>query len=64
MYLGLKTYVPPHPASDKEMWGRLKGSEYGGVHSLWTEGPKNQRELVGQFFNEQRNKGWKLVNDK
>ena len=63
-YLGLKTYVPPHPASDKEMWGSLKGSEYGGVHSLWTEGPKNQRELVNQFFNEQRNKGWKLVNDK
>ena len=28
-YLGLKTYVPPHPPEDKEMWGSIKGSEYG-----------------------------------
>ena len=62
-YLGLKTYVPPHPPEDKEMWGSIKGSEYGGVHSLWTEGPDNQREIMNQFFNEQRNKGWKFVND-
>ena len=62
-YLGLKTYVPPHPADDKEMWGSLKGSEYGGVHSLWTEGPSNQRQIMNQFFNEQRNKGWRFVND-
>jgi hypothetical protein len=60
-HLGLKTYVPPHPPNDKEMWGSLKGSEYGGKNSLWMHGPKNQRELVNEFFREQRLKGWKLV---
>ena len=63
-YLKLKTFVPPHPADDREMWGSLKGSEYGGVHSLWTEGPSNQRDLINEYFNQQRNKGWKLVNDR
>jgi hypothetical protein len=60
-YLGLKSYVPPHPADDKEMWGSIRGSEYGGVHSLWTDGPDNQRQMVNEFFNKQRNSGWKLV---
>jgi hypothetical protein len=62
-YANINTYVPSHPASDREMWGSLKGSEYGGIHSLWTEGPPNQRSLVDDFFREQRNKGWKLVKD-
>jgi len=60
-YLGLKTYVPPHPPHDKEMWGSVKGAELGGEHSLWEHGPKNQRQLVNEFFREQRQKGWKLV---
>jgi hypothetical protein len=29
-YSEYKTWVPPHPVSDKEMWGSLKGWEYGG----------------------------------
>lgn len=29
-YTNLATYVPPHPISNKEMWGSLKGWEYGG----------------------------------
>ena len=28
-YLGLNTYVPPHPPHFKEMWGSLKGWELG-----------------------------------
>ena len=28
-YLGLNTYVPPHPQHFKEMWGSLKGWEMG-----------------------------------
>ena len=28
-YLGLNTYVPPHPEHFKEMWGSLKGWEMG-----------------------------------
>jgi len=27
--LGLKTYVPPHPPDNKDMWGSLKGVELG-----------------------------------
>jgi hypothetical protein len=62
-YLGLKTYVPPHPPLEKEMWGSLKGSEYGGKHSLWGSG-EHQKTLTNQYFKEQRVKGWKLVNDR
>jgi hypothetical protein len=29
-YTQYKTWVPPHPKSDKEMWGSLKGWEHGG----------------------------------
>ena len=63
-YLGLKTYVPPHPANDMEMWGSIKGAEYGGQHSLWETGPSNQKQLMHDYFHEQRNRGWKLVNEK
>ena len=63
-YLGLKSYVPPHPVDDKEMWGSIKGAEYGGINSLWEHGPPNQRQIVHDFFNEQRNKGWKLIMDR
>ena len=62
-YLNIKTYVPPHPHNDKEMWGSLKGSEYGGKNSLWGIG-KPQHDLTNQYFKEQRLKGWKLVNEK
>ena len=62
-YLNIKTYVPPHPHNDKEMWGSLKGSEYGGKHSLWGLG-NPQHDLTNQYFKEQRLKGWKLVNEK
>jgi len=62
-YLGLKTYVPPHPPNNREMWGSLKGSEYGGKNSLWGSGDR-QKQLTNQYFKEQRLKGWKLVNEK
>lgn len=68
-YGGIKTYVPPHPKEDKSLWGSLKGGEYGGdSNSLWES---NQRgidgtpfkELMNQYFREQRLKGWNLVNE-
>jgi hypothetical protein len=31
-YTKFKTYVPPHPPQNKEMWSSLKGVEYGGDH--------------------------------
>lgn len=28
-YTDLKTYIPPHPASDQSLWGSVKGFQYG-----------------------------------
>jgi hypothetical protein len=69
-YAGIKTYVPPHPRSDMEMWGSLKGGTYGGdANSLWESNQRSVegvpfKQLMNQYFNEQRQKGWKLVNEK
>lgn len=69
-YGGIKTFVPPHPANNKEMWGSIKGWEYGvGKTALWEN---NHPILDGtpvqtagnMFFREQRIKGWRLINDK
>lgn len=62
-YLNINTYVPPHPPTDREMWGSLKGSQYGGKNSLWGSGD-HQKALTNQWFVEQRQKGWRLVNEK
>jgi GT2 family glycosyltransferase len=69
-YAGIKTYVPPHPRSDMEMWGSTKGATYGGdANSLWESNQRSNegvpfKQLMNQYFNEQRQKGWKLVNEK
>ena len=69
-YAGIKTYVPPHPISDKELWGSLKGGTYGGdENSLWETNQVNVegtpfKHLMNQYFREQRMKGWKLVYEK
>ena len=69
-YAGSKTFVPPHPRSDIEMWGSTKGATYGGdANSLWESNQRSVdgtpfKQLMNQYFNEQRQKGWKLVNEK
>jgi hypothetical protein len=69
-YAGIKTFVPPHPRSDIEMWGSTKGATYGGdANSLWESNQRSNegvpfKQLMNQYFNEQRQKGWKLVNEK
>jgi len=69
-YANIPTFVPPHPRSDKELWGSIKGAEYGGdVNSLWESNQANVegtpfKQLMNQYFHEQRNKGWRLVNEK
>lgn len=69
-YAGIKTYVPPHPANNKELWGSTKGSEYGADSvSLWETNQINTqgvpfKELMNEYFVEQRKKGWKLVNER
>lgn len=69
-YGGLNSYVPPHPPDDKELWGSIKGSEYGGdANSLWETNPLGIngvpfKNSMNEFFNRQRKDGWKLVMDK
>lgn len=73
-YLGLKTYVPPHPINDKELWGSIKGEEYGGgMTALWVSNPrlelspgviKSNHTLMDEYYVNQCNKGWKLVNER
>lgn len=69
-YANIPTYVPPHPRDNKELWGSIKGGEYGGdAVSLWETNQASIegvpfKELMNQYFKEQRLKGWKLVNEK
>lgn len=68
-YAGIKTYVPPHPKSDKELWGSVRG-EYGDdTKSMWNTDQKSIegvpfKHLMNEYFREQRLKGWKLINEK
>jgi len=63
-YLNLKTYVPPHPHDNIEMWGSTRGSELGNKDSLWSAGVTEQKKLIHNYYKILRNLGWKLKNDK
>jgi len=69
-YAGIKTFVPPHPISDKELWGSIKGAEYGGdQNSLWESNQRSIdgipfRALMNDYFYNQRMNGWRLCNEK
>jgi len=59
-YGGVKTYVPPHPISDRSLWGSIKGIEYGGDKDANYK-KHNHTPLRNQIVKEQINKGWKTV---
>lgn len=69
-YANIPTYVPPHPLNDKEMWGSLKGAEYGcDINSMWETNQLSIegvpfKQLMNEYFHNQRKKGWKLTNEK
>lgn len=69
-YAGIKTFVPPHPINDIELWGSLKGPTYGGEPpSLWESNPLTKdgtpfKYAMNEYFRLQRMKGWRLVNEK
>lgn len=63
-YAGIKTFVPPHPRGDMELWGSIKGREYGdSPESLWLSNPSNFRGRMDEFFRLQRLAGWRLIGD-
>lgn len=61
-YLGLSTYVPPHPRNNKELWGSSDGWNMGREANAISLVPKNI-ELMNSYLNELVKKGFKLINN-
>lgn len=62
-YLGLKTFVPPHPVEDRSLWGSLYAREMG---SNPDEAIHLRADAAGRFekcFDEALRNGWKLLCD-
>jgi hypothetical protein len=61
MQKNIKTYVPSHPNSNKNMWGSIKGNTYGN-DSKASYKISNHGTLRDSIVNTLINKGWKPVN--
>ena len=62
-YGGVKTYVPPHPASDIEMWGSKNGVKYGNdLKASWRR--SDHMQLRNEIANKQIRNGWKTIKQK
>jgi hypothetical protein len=59
-YLGLNTYVPPHPEDNKRMWGSTKGWEMGTEKNALSLNEDNIR-YMDWYHKQLINKGFKLV---
>jgi len=68
-YSNIKTYVPPHPDDNTEMWGNVSYIKYAAdKNSLWETNQSSPegvpfKKLMNDAFIEQRMKGWKLINE-
>ena len=62
-YLGLGTYVPPHPAHYKDMWGSLKGWEMGTEANGLSLVPANIK-LMDKYYRHLVADGFKILNKK
>ena len=67
-YANIPTYVPPHPISDKELWGSVDGWLGADSNSLWESDPMTNsgtsfKSAMNTYFNTQRRNGWKLINE-
>ena len=61
-YLGLNTYVPPHPKGDIEMWGSTLGWHFGNVRP--TSALPGRMQEMNSYYNHLINNGFKIINDK
>ncbi len=63
-FANIPTYVPPQPLSDREMWGSLKGMEYGAdsVASYIVNPTHNQERY--KLFDDYAKRGWKMILEK
>lgn len=62
-WLGLNSYVPPHPPGDTELWGSLKGMDYGSEPvSIWMNNSGNAVERVEEYMQYCLSQGWEIIN--
>jgi hypothetical protein len=61
-YLGLNTYVPPHPVNNRDLWGSLNGWNLGREANAISLVPRNIN-LMDSYFKELVKRGFKLIND-
>ena len=59
-YLGLGTYVPPHPKHVKEMWGSIKGWEMG-IEKNGVSNNESNIHHMDRYHKQLINDGFKLV---
>lgn len=59
----MKTFVPPHPMDNKNLWSSLKGCEYG-IDNVASSRPEDHRRFYGlrnAMVEEYIRRGWKTV---
>lgn len=61
---GIKTYVPPHPADQKELWGSILGNELGKDRYATYRKDKNHGPIRDKIVQRQIKMGWKLARNK
>ncbi|MBR0220459.1 MAG: glycosyltransferase family 2 protein, partial [Synergistaceae bacterium] len=54
---GIKTFVPPHPSNDEELWGSLFGMKYGTASTAISLNPANVDKML-EAFNLFKANGW------
>jgi GT2 family glycosyltransferase len=60
-YASIPTYVPPHPISDKTLWGSIDGWNHGTKDALCDT--PGQWPRMRTYFKELRKRGWKLISE-
>ena len=61
-YMGLNTYVPPHPVQDKQLWGSLNGWQLGtDQHAISLMKDRKPNEDFNIQYKSYIQKGWKLM---
>jgi len=61
-HYGLKTYVPPHPADDKEMWGSTSPEKYGEDMAATSRTGEGHAQ-ANEYWKFIMSQGYKLVKD-
>lgn len=60
---GIPTLVPPHPSNNKSLWGSVEAEHGLDENSLWESNRDGFRQSMFDFFDEQIQRGWKLINE-